>query len=59
MTMELYYVAICKDGEVLYAVAGPFYLWDQAEEVMGAMEEPYGRCYHAVVKTEVEYRIMP
>ena len=52
--LDQYYVALCKYGEPIYTVAGPFGLWDLADEWM--TNNPLmdgGGCSHQVVKTTI------
>lgn len=56
--VDIYWVAMCKHDEVLYVVAGPFGLSEQADAAMDEMRDPGGVCYLEVVrsKTVVEIR---
>ncbi len=51
--IDTYWVVMCKDDRPLYAVAGPFGLWEEASDSMDSMEDPGGRCYLRVLKSAI------
>jgi hypothetical protein len=52
-SVDVHWVAMCKTGNPLYLVAGPFGLWGQAEAAMDEMEDPGGACYLEVVSSKM------
>ena len=52
-SVDVYWVAMCKNCNPLYLVAGPFGLVSQAEAAMDEMEDPGGACYLEVVSSKM------
>lgn len=51
--IELFWVVLCKHGEPLYSVAGPFGLWEKAENARDDLDPPSGACHLEVMKSKL------
>lgn len=57
--MDLFFVAMCKGGEVLYVEKGPYGLWERAQDELDLLTPEDGRCYRAVVQVTLPCEIVP
>jgi hypothetical protein len=58
--LTLYYVVMCKHGEILYSEAGPFHTQELAEdsaEWLNRGDKPHGACHRMVATSKVEVEL--